>query len=492
MASEKRIELSLGQDPGELRLSVDGVTIALNLKAPWTGGLAAPPPAAREVPRPALEPPAPAAAEPPREGDRDARLSDEADYYRRISQEIYEGLGKLAKDINLTIQDLSLEEIIKTGMDSPGKRLDQARNQVNDVLQMTEQATLNIMNLVEGIRDDCHIVQKRLIPLAKAGEAEGPGAESAPFREDRSLLWEEVLAQAGHLDRLLAGGAPPSSAAPEPEGPVFPLAEVLQLLLEFCSNETVKQHLRAVQAKQEAIFDTAAAEQDLSRLGAASAQEDGFHQLPVSDILGILLGHCQDDRVKDLLNKILASVGKLFPISALPLEAKLPEVGFPEVGEASPELEEAAGVWRELHDRLQLLAAQGAESAPPPSSPLEAAEAVREVLDTVDRITGNLSRIVEALSFQDLSGQRLLKVLKIIRQLQVQVLTLLVAAGHKLQLSPLQMGLSPEESAQARQELDRLLQTCGLPSDEGPSPVEEEQKPLDQDAVNELLTSMGF
>jgi chemotaxis regulatin CheY-phosphate phosphatase CheZ len=404
-----------------------------------------------------------------------------------------QGLGKLAKDINLSIQDLSLEEIIRTGMSSPGQRLDQARSQVNDVLQMTEQATLNIMNLVDGIREDCRMMQQRLMPLAGGGQQEpDEAAADLPPDGEADSLWSEVLEQARQLDQLLGAGSGGPVSGPEPGGPVFPLAEVLQLLLEFCGNETVKQHLRAVQAKQEAIFDTVAAEKDLSRLGASAAQEEGFYQLPVTDILGILLSHCQDDRVKDFLNKVLASVGKLFPISALPLEAKGGDAAFPEVGEISLELEEAVGVWRELHGKLEKLAAQGSAAPPGSSGTPDAALAVREVLDTVERITGNLSRIVEALSFQDLSGQRLLKVLKIIRQLQVQVLTLLVGAGHKLQLSPDQRGLSPEDSAKARQKLDRLLHDYAFLTEETAGLPEAEEKPLDQEAVNELLTSMGF
>ena len=79
-----------------------------------------------------------------------ANLAEEMAYYRQASQEIYEGLGKLAKEINLSIQDLSLAELIQTNMVSPGEHLDQVRNQVADVLEMTEKATLNISTRFSG------------------------------------------------------------------------------------------------------------------------------------------------------------------------------------------------------------------------------------------------------------------------------------------------------------------------------------------------------
>jgi chemotaxis regulatin CheY-phosphate phosphatase CheZ len=109
----------------------------------------------------------------------------------------------------------------------------------------------------------------------------------------------------------------------------------------------------------------------------------------------------------------------------------------------------------------------------------------------VDGITASLSRIIEALAFQDLSGQRLLKILKILRELQVQVLSLLVAAGEKLRLKLDDQSLSGQDSDQAREELDRLLTSCASFSGQSALASTEEQ-PLDQNAINELLTTMGF
>jgi chemotaxis regulatin CheY-phosphate phosphatase CheZ len=494
METGKLIELSLGQEPGEFRLNLDGMSITIHLKSPKreedVRGLA--------EKATSLPPASASQATPASSGEalQDAQqLCAELDYYRQVSQEIYEGLGKLSKDINLSIQDLSLAEIIQTAMGSPGEHLDQARNQVTDVLLMTEQATLNIMDLVDEIREDCQTVQSKLLNMKKSQPPEDL-EEAAPepvADSGEQDLWDQVFSQAEEMDQICFSAESPevtSSAGV----PIFSLADILQILLEFCTNEKVKQHLKAVQAKQDAIFRTTEAERALSLLAAGAPQEDGFHQLPVEPLLNLLKSHCDDERVKELFTKMASSADKLFPVPALPLEAQEMDEEFAEEPDYTRGNLEVETLWEKLHQNLKLLAehrhtAMG--GVPSQTGQPIGAAGVQEVLEIVDRITQSLSRIVEALSFQDLSGQRLLKILKIIRQLQVQVLTLLVAAGHKLEMNLDDQSLPGQESDLARKELDRLLHSVTPPSDEEFAAAPEEQ-PLDQNAVNDLLTSMGF
>ncbi len=491
MEAGKRIELSLGQEPGEFRLNLDGMAITIHLNT-WkregvTVSITTAPPAPSSKVTPGVSGEDPQA---------DAQLVEELDHYRQISQEIYEGLGKLAKDINLSIQDLSLAEIIQTAMGSPGEHLDQARNQVTDVMLMTEQATLNIMDLVEQIREDCQTVQTKLLNLKESqapGEQEELTPEAPADGPADQGLWDQVFSQAEALDQALRAGDS-EEAFPAAGVPRFSLADILQLLLEFCTNEKVKQHLRAVQGKQEAIFRGPEAERALSLLAAGAPQEEGFYQLPVEPALDLLKSHCEDERVKELFIKMASSADKLFPVTALPLEAREVEEEF---GDELPEFQgnpEVASRWEALQQTLNLLAehrqAPG-DGRTARTGHCQDAAKVQEVLDTVDRITGSLSRIIEALAFQDLSGQRLLKILKIIRQLQVQVLTLLVASGHKLRIKLDGQTLTPQESDQAREELNRLLKGFA-PFPDQSAAFAPEEKPLDQNAINDILTSMGF
>jgi chemotaxis regulatin CheY-phosphate phosphatase CheZ len=494
MEGGKRIELSLGQEPGEFRLNLDGMAITIQMH-PAAKGQAAPEgagksPGAARSPAPEVSPVLSQA-----EAQDIERLLNELNHYRHVSQEIYEGLGKLAKDINLSIQDLSLAELIQTSMGSPGEHLDQARNQVTDVLLMTEQATLNIMDLVEEIREDCQTVQTSLLNLTEAsqGQEAEPASEDALGEDEDQSLWDQVFAQAEAFEQLLHPAEAEGGSA-EAGAPSFSLAEVLQIILEFCTNEKVKQHLKAVQSKQDAIFQGPEAERALSLLAAGAPQADGFYQLPLEPVLELLKSHCDDERVKELFTKMANSADKLFPVTALPLEAKELDEAFPEDApefQGNPELESG---WQELRQTLELLserrqaaAGAGALRAPGSQETLD----VQTVLDTVNRITKNLSRIIEALSFQDLSGQRLLKILKIIRQLQVQVLTLLVAAGDRLPTKLDDQAPAPPQSDQAREELDRLL-TSVVPGVNQSTVAAPEEQPLDQNAINEILTSMGF
>lgn len=493
MEAGKNIELSLGQESGEFRLNLDGITITINLKGQELTKAAQ----TKESPRSAEA--APVDAAPTGSFQEDTQAATEAtvelDYFRQVSHDIYEGLGKLAKDINLSIQDLSLAEIIQNAMSSPGEHLDQARNQVNDVLQMTEQATLNIMDLVEQIRTDCQTVQTKLLSLAESQASEETEELSLGDTSDEAGdqgLWDQVFSQAEELDRLLHPASPEKDAEAD-SVPYFSLADVLQILLEFCTNEKVKQHLKAVQGKQESIFRGPEAERALSLLAASAPQEEGFYQLPLEPALDLLKSHCDDERVKELFTKMASSADKLFPVPALPLEASgVEEAVAEETGETqvNPEVESC---WTELQQTLKQLAehrqaGSGGRSAGVGQS--NAAE-VQEVIGTVDSITASLSRIIEALSFQDLSGQRLLKILKILRELQVQVLTLLVAAGEKLRVNLEGHPLADKDSHQAREELDRLLTSCASSSEESALDIPPDQ-PLDQNAINDLLTTMGF
>ena len=495
MEAGKHIKLSLGQEEGEFRLTVDGVAITINLTAPNQVLIEAQAEKTQAVSQTGPPPKAKKGKGAEGEAQVAAQIVADGKYYRQVSQEIYEGLGKLAKEINLSIQDLSLAEIKQTGMSSPGKRQDQAKNQVTEALLMTEQATLNVMDLVAQIQEDCQTVQAKLLDVTKSqdlNEKEEYQAGSDSEAAEAQTLWNQVLVRVEDLNRFLGPEVSEEGTAPA-SGPSFPLAEILQIILEFCNNETVKKHLKAVQAKADAIFRVEEVEEAVSLLGTDLPQEEGVYQLPLEPVLNLLKDHCEDDRVKELFTKMGTSAGKIFPVSTLPLEAQSLGEDFAEpltLSQGNPEVESC---WHELRQNLKLLAEtqQVPASAPENASHRAAVASVQEVLSTVDRITGGLSNIVEALAIQELSGQRLIKVLNLLCNLQVQVLSLLVGTGHKLQEKLKDKDISHKESQVAREELDRLLHSVTPPGDEDASLVPEGQ-PLDQSAINDLLTSMGF
>lgn len=483
MAQEGQIELSLDMGAGDFSVTVAGVTMKLRLK----GGNGAIPEDLRSS----------SAAWPPLafpQGNPDLkstppRWEEEAEFYRQTSEEIYAGLGKLAKEINLSLQDLCVAEMMREGGPSPGEHLDQARVQLHDVLAMTERATLDILDLVERIRDECAILEGLLRPSRQEdagspreqGPTDGPWAELAGLLTETHELGTRILAL--NPEDQAAGGA----------GRRFSLAEALQMLLECCGAEAVKPHLKSLLAQHAALFPLEATEVELSRLAAQAPVAEGFHQVPVEQILELLQGCCQDERGRDFLAKLIASAAKVFPVAVLPLEG---QVSAPPA-EAAPGLQELRERWLALLPRLEA----ACKHLPPDCGTLDDSREngvsdPAAALAATRRIQANLSRITEALAFQDLSGQRLLKVLKILRQVQVQVLTLLVATGNRLKMKAEGREVPLKEcEIQAQEELLRLL---GAPPAAGPGqpPVESskspEGEPLDQAAINDLLTDLGF
>jgi chemotaxis regulatin CheY-phosphate phosphatase CheZ len=490
MGNGKPLELSLELGEGACRVMVDGLALNICLKPP-KGGV--PLPAAAPVPQLVQG-----------NGAETQRLAEELDYYRQISHDIYGELGQLAKKLNLSLQDMTLADVVHSQIDSPGEHLDMARIQVNDVLEMTEKATLNILDLVEQIREDCEDVRQQLISLGsheEDWEAVEKGPAPVVWGEETKALMAQILAQGEELNQQFQaqpGEAPPPAAE---GGSIlhFPLAEVLQIVLEFCGNEALKQHLKAVIAKQGEIFPTQEVEAAIIKLAASQPEEDGFSQLPVEEILKILQSTVQDNRFKDLFTKMLASAGKLFPMPVLPLEGHPVEAAAapaPAPAPAAPQKPSFLPLWEDFFQKVQTLAAQ-AEAPPevpvPAETPVEE-EKIQKTIGVLDRITACLSRIMEALAFQDLSGQRLLQVLKLLRQIQLQILTMVVAAGTKLKKKSEQRGITLEESGLlAQDEIDRLMVTVtpASSSPEAPSAAVEEQV-LDQEAINDLLTNMGF
>lgn len=493
MADGKPYELSLELGQGECRVLVDGLALNICLKPPKEGVSAA---AAMAVPIPQLA---------PGNGHESGKLVEEADYYRQISLDIYTELGQLAKKLNLSLQDLTLAEVINSQIDSPGEHIDQARLQLNDVLEMTEKATLNILDLVEQIRDDCEAVRQQITSLGPGEESweEGPapaaGAKPTIWGEETKAFLAQIMEQGQELNRQFQAGPAPSAAEPAAApaaGLHFPLGEILQIVLEFCGNEALKQHLKAVIAKQGEIFRTQEAEAAFVRLAASQPEEDGFSQFPVEEVLKILHGTCEDKRFQELFTKILASAGKLFPMPMLPLEGHPVDAAPAPAAAPAPQPPGFLPLWEDFFQKIQTMAAQ-AKTAPETPAQAEAIleEAkIQETTSVLDRITTSLSRIMEALAFQDLSGQRLLQVLKLLRSLQFQILTMVVAAGTKLKTKAEQKGITLEESGiMAQDQIDRLLSNLA-PASSSSETVEcaVDGRVLDQEAINEMLTNMGF
>jgi len=108
----------------------------------------------------------------------------------------------------------------------------------------------------------------------------------------------------------------------------------------------------------------------------------------------------------------------------------------------------------------------------------------------IKNIIINISRILESLSFQDLSGQQIKKILSVLSSVQVQLLSILVTFGVKLKKKEAYESLAVREKEDlVHQEVDKLKSKV---SDEVWEAEEEGEGPLNQEAVDDLLAELGF
>jgi chemotaxis protein CheZ len=121
-------------------------------------------------------------------------------------------------------------------------------------------------------------------------------------------------------------------------------------------------------------------------------------------------------------------------------------------------------------------------------------QAVSQADELIQKTGGHLTRILETLSFQDLSGQRIKKVVSLIGDIQTQLLSILVSVNTKLKVHQENQDQSSDRETtekMAQDEVDRALEKLSVdaPSETlGPGA----KNRLNQGAVNDLLSQLGF
>jgi hypothetical protein len=351
--------------------------------------------------------------------------------------------------------------------------------------------------------------------------------------------WDQLMEQAGRLKEALAGlpvfqaPSPAAASTPAPAAkPVvktvkkydFNLDVVFQTMYELCTNETVKDHIKAMRADQNKAFDTQMILKSLSDTAPTTPVEDTFYNFSIAAILKTLFQATNNEKFKAVLKKMNQTTGTIFLDAILPIEGSVTEERITETPAAAPtvpaalapaarpgltadtigqlnQLAEELLTALEEHRRLQEEEPQlpdlPDEAMLPDSSQVSSEDRDRIVYsvaranDTVRRIMGSVTRILEALSFQDLSGQRIFKIVKLISDVQVQLLTLLVSYGAKIkQKKEDQVTSRQDQEKLAQNEVDRMLERVALGPSELVGPGADGR--LNQDAVDSLLGDLGF
>ncbi|MEW5724250.1 MAG: protein phosphatase CheZ [Thermodesulfobacteriota bacterium] len=476
-------------------------------------------------------------------------------FYQELTQEMYSEIGRLARQLSLSIKEIPGKEFKGVDIESAGIELEDAKGQLEDIVQMTEKATMDIMDRAESIQEELQKVERQLSSLLQmdfmtgldedlswdegdegfspAGEEPAKSAAGTPpefftrLLEMANRLQEAV----GTLPELSDQGIPaPAAAQPVPEFRTEKKKEyhfnpdvVFQTLYELCTNETVKDHIKSMRADQSSAFNLGAVSQGLSDLAPNVSAEDNFFNFPIAAILKLLFQATNNDKYRQILKKMNQTIGNIFLDSILPVEGLVQEQettleapapptapvptrpGLPSerIGEMTGLIEEAIKALQAEKERVE--AALQEEDAALIDGSREAdftrvknedrktmISSVEGASDVVKLIMGHITRILESLAFQDLSGQRILKIVRLISDVQVQLLSLLVSFGSKIKRKKEEPTLTetPEDTHRLVQdEVDKMIERITGPSKlEGP----EAEGRLDQGAVDNLLADLGF
>jgi chemotaxis regulatin CheY-phosphate phosphatase CheZ len=452
----------------------------------------------------------------------DSDSEQDGNFYQEISEEIYGEIGQLAKSLSSTLIDIPAEDRLgkRVELDEAGEKIDDAKNQLRDIVEMTEKAAMAIMDNVESVQSQTDDVRELLSGLKdhKAfqvtmdnndGNGEGQDNES-PLAAEINEVKAEINKAAELLTAIQNEESPSPPAAPEIKTEkktryLFDLDVVFQTLYELCTNETVKDHITGAREKAGEIFDTEKFYDEISPKAAEyEADEDNFFSVPMSDVFNSLFAACKEKAIGNLLKKMDAGQSSIFLDQTIPLEVPATEEIEIEISaeapapapESSPPDPRLAEVSETIDLSLEKLAALEEKSLnlPPADScsgmtledQHEIFAKIEDAFGVAATICNDVTRITEALSFQDLSGQQIMKIIKLLSDFQIQLLGIVVSFGSKLKHKQDNANLTVNESEKlAQADVDNYLNKLT-------GSVDKKEGVLDQDTVNNMLEELGF
>ncbi|MDH4320407.1 MAG: protein phosphatase CheZ [Desulfobulbaceae bacterium] len=437
------------------------------------------------------------------------------DYYKKVSSDLYHDIGNLAKSLSSTMTRIPMEDQRqkRASLDEAGEKIEDAKAQLKDIVSMTENATMEIMDSVEAIQSQTNSVKELLSALkdhaafgVDGGDAaSGDAAATVPVADLQRMMGQALdLIVNMQAEGAATASAPPPAAAPAApvKRYVFVIDVIFQTIYELCTNEAVKGHITKAREQAKTLFDN---EIFLTQMNAkvSKLQPDGdnFFTIPLGDVLKSLHDACSDAKIQGLFKKMVSGQAEIFLDGNLPIEAPPMEEVAGTAPPAAPTPAPAAGADPRLGELAgiieQCLAASDALGVPAaPANGLSAMTKAdqAEIFSKIEaafgiatNICGSVSKINEALSFQDLSGQQILKIIKLLGDFQVQLLAIVVSFGSQLKRKEEKPDITAEESKRlAQEDVDSYINKINAPA------ADEEGGVLDQDAVNKMLADMGF
>jgi chemotaxis regulatin CheY-phosphate phosphatase CheZ len=537
MSTAGKSEVNLEVSVGFFRISTDSVVYNITVLGGKENGFTQ---AVRQIQAEERLPvPILGAPEPEAEDMALARLADGAqcdDYYKKVSTDIFNDIGRLAKSLSSTMGEIPMEDrrMKRVELDEAGEKIEDAKNQLHDIVSMTERATMEIMDQVEKVQNQTDGVKELLLSLKTHNAFQAEAVVAGEVNSQSAVLTlqslQDKIAQANALIAALqeeagAGGEKgsagevfdPAKVAPEPGKRtryLFDLDTIFQTMYELCTNEAVKTHISSARKNAGEFFaHNSFVDAMGEKIRDLEPDSDNFYTVPLSDVLSALLTACSDQKTQNLLKKMDINQAEIFLDQSLPLEVPPIEVideavpaataqpeaipslsggtaqgGDPRVAEVGDMLAESLVLAGELTENLTQM-----RSGPVNGMSLmsiadqnDVFKKIEDAFNVASSITDDISRITEALSFQDLSGQQILKIIKLLTDFQVQLLAIVVSFGSQLKTKEKNAGVTVTESKRiAQEDVDKYLKSMTTEEVGG-------EGALDQDAVNDLLQNLGF
>lgn len=465
----------------------------------------------------------PATEQKPPAEDLTKSIKAEADtFYKEISEEMFKEIGKLARDLSLSIKDFPKDAVKEVDFEKAGVDLEDAKGLLEDVVKMTEKATMDIMDISENIQESCETLRKNVAEVKKLNFIGRPAEEVPAARDGASLEFlEDIIKREEELKDKITGlpvkeEEDAATAEPEPEPATkkvkvysFDLDIVFQTIYELCTNETVKSHIKAMREDRDNAFDVDGILKAFSDIAPNVDVEENFFNFSLVSILNTLFQFSKVEKNKQILKKMYQTADSIFLDQVLPIEGKVEEKEVPVEKEEKPSapsknsdsgplneiiglLDENIGHLKTEADRLREARQEGTEDDYSVIKK-EDHEVLISVMESSDKVTqqiiSSIGRILESLTFQDLSGQRIVKIVNMLTQVQIQLLSLLVSFGTKLKKKEEEKDIATWETDEtASKEVDKMMSRVSEEAKEG----EEVSGPLNQDAVDNLLAELGF
>jgi hypothetical protein len=422
-----------------------------------------------EAPQP---PPAPAQVEqngargllPPAAEPSLGRRSDE--FYSELSHETLREVGTLTRRLSSSLAKLAR---VRENGEAGGDGLPALAKEMNQNLAKAREIVGGLRQEQEAQRQAAAGRRKLAKALAEAAQAPAPAQN--PLARRAGALASELTAAGGSKGETEYG---------------FDLDRVFEAVYEHCANPTVRKHIRATW-DDAAAFDQAALQVAMNRLAASAPEEAGELLLPLEQVLAALQEATSSTRYQQILAKMQNTAPQIFP----DLDLRLPA---PLVGAATP-----AGASPQLIKRVVKLLKQVSQAEPSGAAAAVPAQLIKAAQEPDDDLAqaqqlGNLERGLLGLEdmvagMGDAGSSRLdRQMMRLLGDLQVQMLVLLVSFGAKLEGKQNEAGLNGYEAEQvAQRKVGKALEAINPPG-----LGDDHSMQADPKAIDALLETLGF